>query len=101
MTIQSIAFHPRAPVLLTAGLDKCIRLFHIDGKDNQKLSSFYIRDMPIYSAAFSADGDRIITTGRRNFFYCLNVDDGRNSRINGIRGMRSLECIHLVIGQPS
>ena len=86
MAVQSITFHPNAPVLLTAGLDKCIRIFHIDGKENPKVQSFYIRDMPIFSAAFSPDGSQIITSGRRNFFYSLNVETNRNNRIPGIRG---------------
>ncbi|KAJ3329547.1 U3 snoRNP protein, partial [Kappamyces sp. JEL0680] len=90
VTVQAVAFHPRAPVLLTAGLDKTLRLFHIDGKENPKVQSFHIKDMPIISAHFSNDGSQIVMTGRRNFFYSLDLGSGSVTRTTGIRGTAGL-----------
>jgi U3 small nucleolar RNA-associated protein 18 len=39
--VQAACFHPSAPVLLTAGLDKKLRFFAIDGKDNAKVASVH------------------------------------------------------------
>jgi U3 small nucleolar RNA-associated protein 18 len=84
--IQSLQFHPTAPVLLTAGLDKTLRLFQIDGKLNPKIQSVYIKDLPIYSANLTADGTEVLLSGRRPYFYSVNLETGNTDRIYGIRG---------------
>ncbi|KAI8618905.1 WD40-repeat-containing domain protein [Chytriomyces sp. MP71] len=84
--IQSCKFHPSAPVLLTAGYDRTLRLFHVDGKVNPKIQSVYIKDMPIHSADFTADGRQIVACGRRKFFYVYDVEGATVERVNGIRG---------------
>ncbi|KAJ2096782.1 U3 snoRNP protein, partial [Coemansia sp. S142-1] len=35
--VLSVQFHPTSNVLLTAGLDKTLRLFEVDGKENHKI----------------------------------------------------------------
>lgn len=57
--VQAIQFHPSAPAMLTAGLDKTLRVFQIDGKRNVCLQSTYLKDLPIYSAAFTPDGNEV------------------------------------------
>ncbi|TPX75135.1 hypothetical protein CcCBS67573_g03599 [Chytriomyces confervae] len=84
--IQSCKFHPSAPVLLTGGYDRTLRLFHVDGKANPKLQSVYFKDMPIHSADFTADGRQVVVCGRRKFFYVYDVEGAAVERINGIRG---------------
>ncbi|KAJ3381741.1 U3 snoRNP protein [Entophlyctis sp. JEL0112] len=84
--VQSCQFHPNAPVLLTAGWDRTLRLFHVDGKFNPKLQSVFFKDMPIHSAGFSADGRQVVVTGRRKFFYVYDVEAGQAERIAAIRG---------------
>jgi U3 small nucleolar RNA-associated protein 18 len=84
--VQSCKFHPSAPVLLTAGLDKTLRLFHVDGKINPKLQSVHFDDMPIHAADFTADGRQIVISGRRKFFYVFDVEQGAVQKVLGIRG---------------
>ncbi|KAJ3321045.1 U3 snoRNP protein [Blyttiomyces sp. JEL0837] len=84
--IQACKFHPSAPILLTAALDKTVRLFHIDGKTNPKLQSVHFQDMPIFSADFTADGREIVLSGRRKHFYVYNLEKGVVERVQGIRG---------------
>jgi U3 small nucleolar RNA-associated protein 18 len=84
--VEAVDFHPSAPVVLTAGLDRTIRLFHIDGKVNQKISSIFIKDMPILSAKFSVDGKEIYVSGKRKYFYVYHIDDGSMEKIPYIRG---------------
>jgi U3 small nucleolar RNA-associated protein 18 len=72
--------------MLTCGYDKALRLFQIDGKDNPKLQSIVLKDLPISNANFSANGLQVILTGRRNYFYVYDLENGSVERICGIRG---------------
>ncbi|KAJ3017141.1 U3 snoRNP protein [Thoreauomyces humboldtii] len=84
--IKSVQFHPKAPVLLTAGFDKTLRLFQVDGKVNPKIQSIYIKDLPMSKATFTPDGREILISGNRKFFYTYNIEAGVVTRIAGIRG---------------
>ncbi|ORX63246.1 WD40 repeat-like protein [Basidiobolus meristosporus CBS 931.73] len=91
--IQSVEFHPNAQVLLTAGFDKTLRLFQIDGKINNKIQSVHFKDLPIHQAAFTPEGNQILLSGRRKYFYAYDVEAGQITKISGIRGReeKSLE----------
>ncbi|KAI9098050.1 WD40-repeat-containing domain protein [Phlyctochytrium arcticum] len=84
--VQSVKFHPRAPVLLTAGYDRTVRLFQVDGKINPRIQSIYIKDLPIHRANFTPDGKEVLLTGKRNFFYSYNIEASSVQRIPGVRG---------------
>lgn len=84
--IQSVKFHPNGQFLLTAGLDKTLRLFRIDGKRNEKVASIYFDDLPIHNAKFTPNGKEIICTGRRPYFYVYNLSSGTSSKIKGVTG---------------
>ncbi|CAO3660842.1 unnamed protein product [Umbelopsis ramanniana] len=91
--ISTVQFHPNSQVMMTAGLDKTLRLFQIDGKVNHKIQSVYFQDMPIHRSAFHPDGDHIVATGRRKYFYIYDVQSGAVDKSSGIWGRedRSLE----------
>ncbi|KAK9728936.1 U3 snoRNP protein [Basidiobolus ranarum] len=91
--IQSVEFHPNAQVLLTAGFDKTLRLFQIDGKINNKIQSVHFKDLPIHQAGFTPEGNQILLSGRRKYFYSYDVEAGQITKISGIRGReeKSLE----------
>jgi len=57
--VRSVQFHPNGQMLLTAGLDKSLRLFQIDGGRNPKVQTVFLEDLPIHKAAFSADGAQV------------------------------------------
>ncbi|KNC96269.1 uncharacterized protein SPPG_08420 [Spizellomyces punctatus DAOM BR117] len=84
--VQSVKFHPKAPVLLTCGYDRTLRLFQVDGKINPKIQSVHIKDLPIHRATFTPDGKEVLLTGKRKFFYSYNIEAGVIQRIPGIRG---------------
>jgi U3 small nucleolar RNA-associated protein 18 len=84
--VSSVQFHPTAPVLLTGGLDKTLRIFQVDGKENLKIQSVYLKDLPIRCAKFTNDGREVIVSGRRKHFYCMDIEKGSTQRIFGIRG---------------
>ncbi len=79
--IQALSWHPNAQVLLTAGLDKTIRLFQIDGKVNPHLQNIFLRDLPIHQASFTRDGREIIAAGRRRYFYSFDLQSGQPQKI--------------------
>ena len=91
--ITCIAFHPNAQVMLTAGLDRTLRLFQIDGKINPKIQSVVFKDMPIYHAEFHPSGNQIVISGRRKFYYIYDIQSGIIDRCPGIWGRdeKSLE----------
>ncbi|TPX35459.1 hypothetical protein SmJEL517_g02075 [Synchytrium microbalum] len=84
--IQSVQFHPKTPVMLTAGFDKTLRLFRIDGKVNPKIQSVWFKDMPIHQASFTADGKQVVLVGGRKHFYTYDMDRGDVQKVFGIRG---------------
>ncbi|KAJ2356147.1 U3 snoRNP protein [Coemansia erecta] len=95
--VQSVQFHPTATVLLTAGLDKTLRLFEVDGKENQKIQSIYFKDLPITTAQFIRGGQEIVASGRRGWYYSVDVERASVTRVGGIPGLpklKSLEFMH-------
>ncbi|KAJ2057796.1 U3 snoRNP protein [Coemansia sp. S146] len=91
--VLSVQFHPTSSVLLTAGLDKTLRLFEVDGKENHKIQSIYFKDLSVTTAQFIRGGQEVVVSGRRGYYYSVDVERGSVSRINGIPGhkMASLE----------
>ncbi|RIA95755.1 WD40-repeat-containing domain protein [Glomus cerebriforme] len=78
--IQSLKFHPNSQVLMTAGMDKTIRLFQVDGKENPKIQSVIFNDLSILKAEFNPNGSEIIASGRRKHFYIYNIEAGNIDR---------------------
>lgn len=52
-------FHPQGEILFTAGMDKTLRFFGIDGEHNQKMHSVHFNDLPIMSANWTMGGDQV------------------------------------------
>ncbi|KAF9088865.1 U3 small nucleolar RNA-associated protein 18, partial [Mortierella sp. AD031] len=101
--VQSVEFHPNSQMLLTAGFDRTLRLFQVDGKMNQLMQSVFYKDMPIYKAAFSpapisgtgtaAINNLVVASGRRKYFYTYDIEAGKVDKSHGIYGRheKSLE----------
>ncbi|KAG1679825.1 hypothetical protein FOA52_012738 [Chlamydomonas sp. UWO 241] len=93
--VQSVEFHPQGQLMLTAGLDKRIRLFQVDGVRNPRVQSIFLDDMPVHKAAFACGGTHIIAVGRRPHFYMCDLAAGKVERVTGPSGavntMKSLE----------
>ncbi|XP_004289894.1 PREDICTED: U3 small nucleolar RNA-associated protein 18 homolog [Fragaria vesca subsp. vesca] len=95
--INSVQFHRNAQLLLTAGLDRRLRFFQIDGKRNAKIESIFIDDCPIRKAAFLPDGSQVIIAGRRKFFYSFDLVKAKVDRIGPLVGReeKSLEVFEV------
>ncbi|KAJ1732183.1 U3 snoRNP protein [Coemansia biformis] len=94
--VQNIQFHPTAAVLLTAGFDKTLRLFEVDGKENQKIQSIYFKDMPITTAQFIRGGQEIIVSGRRKWYYSVDVERAAVTRVGGIAGHPNINSLEFM-----
>ena len=71
--VQSVAFHRNSQMMLTAGFDQTLRLFSVDGERNPLLQQVHVKDMPIHTAAFTPDGQSVLLSGRRPYFYCYDL----------------------------
>jgi U3 small nucleolar RNA-associated protein 18 len=89
--IQSVRFHPSSHLMLSAGLDKRLKLFQVDGKSNPKVQGVFFEDLPIRTAEFSADGSEIFLCGRRKFFYVYDLAAAAVKKVQGIMG-RQEKC---------
>jgi U3 small nucleolar RNA-associated protein 18 len=91
--IRSLQFHPNGKLLLTAGLDKSIRLFYVDGIRNSKVRGVFLEDFPIHKSCFSGDGLKIVAAARRNYFYIYDLQHGTIERSSALLSSeeRSLE----------
>ncbi|EPS44084.1 hypothetical protein H072_1955 [Dactylellina haptotyla CBS 200.50] len=84
--IQSLSFHKTHPLLLSAGFDHVLRLYHIDKKTNPPATSLYLQGTPIHTAAFHPDGKRVIAGGRRRYFHIWDLESGKVEKITRIYG---------------
>ena len=97
--VSSVQFHPGAdpdaPLLLTAGLDKALRFFRIDGDTNEKVHGIHFPNFPIYSASFLGDSGSVVVSSRRPHFYIYDAVAGKVDRVPNIPGReeRSLETM--------
>ncbi|KAI3425118.1 hypothetical protein D9Q98_008890 [Chlorella vulgaris] len=86
--VKSVEFHHSGELLLTAGLDQRVHLFTVDGVKNPRSASWFIEDMPVHKAAFTAGGRKVVLSGRRRFFYLLDVESQAVERLASLRAWR-------------
>ncbi|KAE9592950.1 putative transcription factor WD40-like family [Lupinus albus] len=95
--IHSVQFHRNAQLLLTAGLDRKLKFFQVDGKRNTKIQSIFLEDCPIRKASFLPDGSQVIISGRRKFFYSFDLVKAKVDKIGPLVGReeKSLEVFEV------
>lgn len=105
--VNALQFHPTAgkdydgsnecsdrPLLMTAGMDRMLRFFRIDGENNDKIHGIHFSQMPIMCASFLGDSGSVVMSGRRPFFYVYDAASGSVERVHATmfgRKERSLE----------
>lgn len=95
--VNSVQFHKNSQLLLVGGLDKRLQFFQVDGKENTKIQTVYLEDCPIKKASFSPDGSQVIISGRRKFFYALDLVKTTVDKIGPLVGReeKSLESFEI------
>jgi U3 small nucleolar RNA-associated protein 18 len=89
--VRCVEFHPSGRLILTAGLDKTLRIFNVDGKSNPKVQGIHLRDLPVHSAHFTNAGDAIVATGRRGYFYRFDLGSGNVAKVQTLQVGRNTE----------
>jgi len=72
--IQTVQFHPNSELMLSAGLDKRLHLFSVDGEENTKLSSHFFKKFPISEASFTPNGDQVLLTSEFSKLHLWSLD---------------------------
>lgn len=85
--VQCCEFHKSGDMILTAGLDKTLRLFQIDGKKNPKLQGMHFQKFPITSAHFTPDGKEVILSGKDKSFFVYDITTGHVDKIPHLIGV--------------
>lgn len=84
--VNAVEFHPGGQLLMTAGLDRRVRFFSVDGVKNPHVQSIFFEDMPVHSAQFLERGSKIFCSGRRSFFYALDLETSKVEKISKLFG---------------
>ncbi|XP_041359672.1 U3 small nucleolar RNA-associated protein 18 homolog isoform X2 [Gigantopelta aegis] len=85
--LTSVEFHPTAQVILTAGMDRCLNLFQVDGKTNPKIQGVFFDDFPISTAHFSNSGQEVVLGSWLRTFFCYDMIAGKIINIPQIKGL--------------
>jgi U3 small nucleolar RNA-associated protein 18 len=46
----------------------------------------FLKDLPISQAAFSKDGSEVVATGKRKYFYSIDLESGKVNKVPEIIG---------------
>lgn len=79
---NSVEFHPSGKLLLTAGLDRTLRIFQVDGKHNAKIQGVKLNDLQISSAHFTNGGDSVVLSGAQRHVYKFDMNSGAIARVS-------------------
>ncbi|GMF14964.1 unnamed protein product [Phytophthora lilii] len=86
--IQSVQFHSNGQLMLTAGLDKTLHLFQVDGSNNANIENVFVKDLPITDAKFTCGGQRAVLSGPRQYFFSYDIEAGKITKIPGLYGRK-------------
>lgn len=79
---RCVEFHPTGRLLLTAGLDKTLRIFQVDGERNAKVQGIHLKKFPIHTAKFTGGGTQVVMAGRFRYFHQLDMNAGIVSTVH-------------------
>jgi U3 small nucleolar RNA-associated protein 18 len=95
--VQSVQFHPNGQLLLTAGLDKTLHLFQVDGSNNANIENIFVKELPILDAKFTLGGQRVLLTGPRQYFYSYDMEAAKITKIPGLYGRKERTRMKFVV----
>lgn len=95
--IQSVHFHPNGQIMLTAGLDKTLHLFQVDGSTNANIENVFVEELPLLDAKFTLGGDRAVLTGPRQYFFSYDIQAGKITKIPGLYGRKERKRSKFVV----
>ena len=99
--IQSISYHPKNHnLILTAGYDKSMRMYHLDNTENNIIQSVFLKGTPIQTCQFYSEVSReafkncklkqsqnnnlVFASGRRRYMHKWDLNEINNNNNIGI-----------------
>ena len=95
--VQSVEFHPNGKLLMAASFDKRLNFFHVDGVRNDLVQALYLEDLPVHTARFANGGAQVIASGRRKFFYAIDLEKQSVERVKGVQGCADASLEQFVV----
>ncbi|GAV56349.1 hypothetical protein ZYGR_0BB01260 [Zygosaccharomyces rouxii] len=103
--VQSLSFHPYKPLLLTGGYDRTLRLYHIDGKSNNMVTSVYLKGTPVQTCSFYVSlnqgplqEQKIFSGGRRRYMHSWDIQTSLLPSQNAHGSMAKIEKFSRLYG---
>lgn len=86
--VLAVHFHPATALLVTGGLDRTLRIYHIDGKKNAFVLSVHFRDTPIAQCQFSKrpGSSMVYAGGRRRHMHRWDMQTGSVEKVSRMYG---------------
>ncbi|EFJ30977.1 hypothetical protein SELMODRAFT_169308 [Selaginella moellendorffii] len=79
--VRSVEFHRNGQILMTAGFDKRLRFFQIDGKKNPKIQSVFLDNFPVHKASFVPDGSKVVASSRRKMYVLYDLAHAKVEKV--------------------
>lgn len=106
--IQSISYHPKNHnLILTAGYDKSMRMYHLDNTENNIIQSVFLKGTPIQTCQFYSEVSReafkncklkqsqnnnlVFASGRRRYMHKWDLNEINNNNNIGISKISRLQ----------
>ena len=98
--VSSVKFHPTNNLMLSAGLDKRVKLFNVNHEKSVKVQNIFVKDLPIYSASFISSGKEILFSGARKHFYYYDLAKNDLMKVSHIFGNHEEKDLKKCITSP-
>ena len=95
--ITTMQFHSRGSVLMTAGADRFLRFFQVDGDRNEHLLAVRFNDTPITCASFVGSTGQVVLSGRKPYFYSYDTESGKVTKVPGLQGKQLKSYEHMLV----
>jgi U3 small nucleolar RNA-associated protein 18 len=98
--VNAIEFHPLNNIMLSAGLDKRIKLYNVNHTKSIKIQSIFTDDLPIYSSSFIQGGKEILISGARKHFYYYDLVKNDLLKVSHIFGRQDERDLKKLVTSP-
>lgn len=99
--VNAMEFHPTNNLMLSAGMDKRIKLYNVNHTKSVSVQSIFMKDLPVYSAGFIQQGKEIIISGARKHFYYYDLIKNELMKVSHIFGNQEEKDLKKCVSNPN